>query len=126
MGKLIILGNRIFTPMKTFENEEKLWVYLQTQANLKPDGDETDSGKWRFAYYSHRILKDVTDMMDNASFRNLACQSVAAQQNMIVICQGNPQTPQCFLATPDLDTARLKRDWCKAYAATHGLQIVMG
>ena len=78
---MIILGNRIFTPMKIFENEEKLWVYLQTQANLKPDGDETDSGKWRFAYYSHRILKDVTDMMDNASFRNLACQSVAAQQN---------------------------------------------
>lgn len=123
---MIILGNRVFNPKRAFDSNEKLWVYLQAQANLKPDGDENGHDKWRFAYYSHRVLKDFTQMMDIENFRNIARQSCDQQQNMIVIYQGNPQNPQCFLVTPDLDTERLKRDWCRAYAATHGLQIVMG
>ena len=123
---MIILGSRVFSPMRTFETEEKLWGHLQSRANLKPDGDENGHDKWRFAYYPHQMLKDFTEMMEHGNFRNLVHQSCEQQQNIVVIYQGNPQNPQCFLVTPDLDTARLKRDWCKAYAATHGLQIVMG
>ena len=122
---MIILGNRVFNPIKAFDSEEKLWGYLKAQATLKPDGDENDHDKWRFAYYPHHMLKDFTEMMGNEDFRDIAYQSVKQQQNMVVIYQGNPQNPQCFLVTPDLDTARLKRDWCRAYAATRGLQIIM-
>jgi hypothetical protein len=122
---MIILGNRAFKPIKAFDNEEELWVYLQAQANLKPkEGGSTS--KWRFAYYPHHMLKDYREMMEWESFYTIASQSVNQQQNIVVVEQGNAQNPQCFLVTPELDTARLKRDWCKAYAATHGLQIVMG
>jgi hypothetical protein len=120
---MIILGNRTFNPMKAFDNEEKLWGYLRGQANLDSKGSNS---KWRFEYYPYLILKDYMEMMDFENFHHIAHQSVSQQQNIIVIHQGNPHNPQCFLATPDLDAARLKRDWCKAYAATHGLQIVMG
>ena len=123
---MIILGNRVFNPIKTFETEEKLWVHLQAQASLKPDGDGNGHDKWRFAYYSHHMLKDFTQMMGHENFRDLARQSCEQQKNIIVIYQGNPQNPQCFWVTPDLDMDRLKRDWCKAYAATHGLQIMTG
>jgi hypothetical protein len=109
--------------MKAFDSEEKLWGYLRGQANLN---SSSHNGKWGFVYYSHRLLKDFTEMTDVESFRNIVPHSVSQEKNILVIHQGNPQTPQCFLVTPDLDAARLKRDWCKAYAATHGLQIVMG
>ena len=123
---MIILGNRVFNPIKAFDTAEKLWRHLQAQANLKPKGDGNGHDKWRFEYYSHHLLKDYAEMMRYESFRALAQQSCEQHQNMVVICQGNAQNLQCFLVTPDLDTDRLKRDWCRAYAATHGLQIMMG
>ncbi len=90
---MIILGNRVFTLMRTFETDEKLWNYLQALANLKPwMAMKNGHDKWRFAYYPHHMLKDFKlEMMGHENFRDLARQSCEQQQNMIVIYQGTPK-----------------------------------
>ena len=110
--------------MKRFANEEALWQHTHKRARLACK--ENGAGEWRFTSYRPYMLVDFVENKDDQFFRERVGQALSQKQGLIAIHQGREKNPAYLLATPELDVAKLKRDWCKAYAATHGLQIVMG
>ena len=122
---MILLTDYAFNIMKEFDHDEQLWVHLQKRALLsQPLCGENPDIKWGFVYYSHRSLSDLSDLYRRQNFRNTVQQSYEKKHNMIVVHQGQRSNPFCFLNVPSLDADKLKRDWCKSYAAAHGLRIV--
>jgi hypothetical protein len=106
--------------MKTFANEEELWKHIRTRMRLK---QASNRKKWRFSYYSPHLLADLMVDRQERSFPEMAAQACEQDHSLIVIRQGE-QKPLILVAAPELDTVRLKRDWCKAYAKAHQLLIV--
>jgi hypothetical protein len=106
--------------MKTFASEEELWGHIRNRTRL----DQAFDGKrWRFSYYSPHMLADLMADCQERSFMEAAMQACEQDHSLIVIRQGE-QKPLILVATPELDTVKLKRDWCKAYAKAHQLLIV--
>jgi hypothetical protein len=121
---MISLTNQTFNMIRRFKDEEKLWLYLQRQAQLETLAQKAEGARWGFTYYAHHILKDFVEISSEKNFAQIVQQSCERQQNMIVIHQGTQGNPYCCLVTPELDTARLKRDWCKSYVDAHGLIVI--
>jgi hypothetical protein len=123
---MILLTNTTFgandkvAMMKTFATEEELWRHIQHRIRLNQPSDKK---KWRFSYYSPYTLADLMADRQERSFAEMATQACEQQHSLIVIHQGE-QKPLVLVAVPELDTVRLKRDWCKAYAKANQLLIV--
>jgi hypothetical protein len=111
--------------MKTFDNEEKLWMHLQKRAHLDRVSQRLENleGKWRFSYYPYHTLADFREDSQTSSFAEMAAQACDQKRHLIVIDQGESK-PFFLLATPELDTVKLKQEWCRAYAKSHRLLIV--
>ena len=122
---MISLTNQTFSMLKQFRNEEKLWLYLQRQAQLEAFSQKAQGEKWGFTYYSHQMLEDFIEVIREKNFTDIVRQSVTQQQNMIVIHQGSRKNPHCCLVAPELDVVKLKRDWSKAFAEAHELILIM-
>jgi hypothetical protein len=122
--KMISLTNQLFNMIKHFKNDEKLWLYLQRQAQSGALAQEAEGARWGFTYYAHHMLRDFLEISREKNFADIVQQSCDLHQNIIVIHQGAQGDPYCCLVTPGLDTARLKRDWSKAYVDTHGLIVI--
>jgi hypothetical protein len=121
---MLMLVNNTFTKPEAFANEEELWVHIRKKAYAKAALGTTPEEQWRFAYHPHHTLIDFLENRDNELFQKIAEQACAEEEQMLVIRQGDPKTAFFALATPELDTDKLKRNWCKAYAKNHGLRIL--
>jgi hypothetical protein len=106
--------------MKTFASEEELWGHIRNRTRLPRASDEQ---RWRFSYYSPHMLADLVVDRQEQSFMEMAEQACEQDHSLIVIRQGE-QKPLILVAVPELDTVKLKRDWCKSYAKAHQLLIV--
>jgi hypothetical protein len=106
--------------MKTFASEEELWGHIRNRTRLSRT---SDGERWRFSYYSPHMLADLLADRKEPSFPKMATQACEQDHSLIVVRQSE-QKPLILVATPELDTVRLKRDWCKAYAKAHQLLIV--
>jgi hypothetical protein len=123
--QMILLTDYAYNTLKEFNHNEELWVHLQKRASLvQPLMGENPDIKWGFAYYSHRVLSDFSELQRQRNFQEAAQQSIAQKYHMIAVYQGQRTQPLCYVAAPNLDADKLKRDWCKAFAAAHGLRIV--
>jgi hypothetical protein len=108
--------------MKRFENDEALWQHTHKRARLACEDGEA---KWRFTFYPPYTLADFVENRDGQFFRERVEKAISQKQSMVIIHQGRDKEPVYLLATPELDVAKLKRDWCKLYAKNHGLMIVI-
>jgi hypothetical protein len=128
---MIQLVNDTFSPddtvgmMKTFANEEELWGHVQKRAHLSriPRRQERLDEKWGFTYCSPQMLVDIMEDRQEIPFTKMAAQAREQEYCLIVIHQGESK-PLFLLATPELDTVKLKHDWCKSYAKSHSLLIM--
>jgi hypothetical protein len=128
---MILLVNDTFSAndtvgtMKTFANEEELWAHIQKRAHLSRVSrrQENLEEKWGFSYYPHPVLVDLMEDRQERSFSEMAVQACEQECCLIVIHQGEKK-PLVLVAAPELDTVKLKRDWCKSYAKSHRLLIV--
>jgi hypothetical protein len=123
MIKLIdnaIGANDTVAMMKAFASEEELWAHIRDRTRLK---QASNRKRWRFSYYSPHMLADFMIDRQERFFTEMAAQACEQGDSLIVIRQGE-QKPLVLVATPELDTAKLKRDWCKLYAKAHQLLIV--
>jgi hypothetical protein len=122
---MVALINQDFSMLKQFDNDEKLWLYLQRQAKLGEHPPEKPDEKWGFVYYPYQMLKDCLEIVKDENCRSIVYQAVEQKQHIIVIYHGR-RTPFCVPVAPGVDTAQLKRDWCKVYAKNHGFHVVIG
>jgi iron-sulfur cluster repair protein YtfE (RIC family) len=109
--------------MKKFENDEALWQHTHKRARLA--FAENGQEQWRFTSYPLYTLVDFVENKYDQFFRARVEQAISQKQGLIVVHQGRDKNPAYLLATPELDVAKLKRDWCQAYAKAHGLMIVI-
>ena len=122
---MILLTDYAFNTIKEFNHNEELWAHLKKRASLaQPLMGENPDIKWGFSYYSHWTLSDFSNICQQQNFQEVAQQCVAQKHNMIAVYQGQRTQPLCYVAASNLDADKLKRDWCKAFAAAHGLRIV--
>ena len=120
---MIMLLDNAFQPVKTFNTDEQLFLYLKEQEGFKAlDGQATQN--WKFVQYSHKLLATIMQEMQEKSFVHMVRQACRQEQDILVICKGEGSGPSILFVTPDLDIATLRNEWCKLYCAAHNLYIL--
>jgi len=121
---MVKLINRDGSVAGQFEGEGDLFSYIVQQTANTGDGKGTQG--WRFTYSSHQHLERLVREMGKKSLIFMAHQACQKKRALITVGAGDANNLSFFIATPDLNIAALRREWCKRYCAAHGLRIVMG
>lgn len=120
---MIMLLDDAFQVLKTFNTDEDLFLYLKEQEGFKSlDGQARQN--WKFVQYSHKLLGTILQEMQEKAFIHMARQACHQEQDILVICKGEGNSPALLFVTPDLDIAKLRKGWCKLYCAAHNLYIL--
>jgi len=120
---MVMLLNKDGSLIGAFDEEDRLFRYLQATINAA-GGEEMQD--WQFTYNSHRQLAGFVKEMAEKSLVFMAWNACQQKRDLITVGTGDAQNLSFFIVTPDLNVAKLKRDWCKQCCAAHGWRIVMG
>ena len=105
----------------TFRSPVQLFTHLRE--NLK-NLDDPEREDWRFVTYSHKMLAKILKELKRNPFADMAQEACQQEQNMVVMCVGDADSPFLFLETPDLDMACIWTQWCEHYCKAHNMYIV--
>jgi len=118
---MIMLLDDTYQTIKTVNTHDQLFLYLQE--SLKK-GDEQEKQDWNFSQYSHKLLAPFVKEMRRKSFVHMAWQACQQENDLIVMTTGDMENCSFFIATPDLDLAALRKEWCVRYCKANKMYII--